>query len=83
MNKPYIPENMNTVIKNTYRSMKPLPERYSVFEDIKTGDIVVFDNFIGREVQRKSKNHLAQLEHMVTNLQKITEKLINAMGESK
>ena len=83
MNKPLIPENMNTVIKNTYRSMKPLAERYSVFEDMKTGDTVVFDNFIGREVQRKNKDQLAQLGNMVTNLQKVTEKLIKAMGELK
>ena len=76
MNKPFIPENMNTVIKNTYRSMKPLAERYSVFEDMKTGDIVVFDNFIGREVQRMSKYQLAQPEYVVTDLQKVTEKLI-------
>ena len=83
MSKQFIPENMNTVIKNTYRSMKPLKERYSVFEDMKTGDTVIIDNFIGREVHRESKNQLAQLEQMVTSLQKITEKLINAMGESK
>ena len=83
MNKPFIPENMNTVIKNTYRSIKPLPERYSVFEDVETGDTVVIDNFIGIEVQRMSKDQLAQLGQMVTNLQKVTEKLIKAMGELK
>ena len=83
MNKPYIPENMNTVIKNTYRSTKPLSERYSVFEDMKTGDTVVVDNYIGIEVQRTSKDQLAQLEYIVTDLQKATEKLIKKMGEEK
>ena len=83
MSNPYIPENMNTVIKNTYRSMKPLPERYSVFEDVETGDTVVIDNFIGLEVQRISKDQLAQPEYVVTDLQKATEKLIKAMGELK